>query len=322
MSAIGKAPVIKPGSTTGQSEHPYPAHIENRRARRATTPFRVVAFNALGGISFPGIVKCLRSEPMASASLILLSETDFQVRRSNERRVAAELGELLGMSVAYVPEFGFVTGSGDIRAYIGNAILSAYPLEEVTIIPLPAPIKRHFRHIDPLKAVGGPAALTAVIQVGHERLRVCVAHLDSRSSPAGRALQIESLMASLPATGRTILGGDFNTTTSALGAPGGMAKVPLQMLLRPRRFRWPQRYEPLFERLHAAGFETRDVNVAGRGTFTFSRIVPPVMRPRLDWIALREIEPVAGSPAVIPARTSILSPRVSDHDFIMVDVHV
>jgi hypothetical protein len=44
------------------------------------------------------------------------------------------------------------------------------------------------------------------------------------------------------------------------------------------------------------------------------------MRPRLDWIALRELQPIPGSAAVIPARPGFFSERVSDHDFIAVDV--
>jgi hypothetical protein len=48
-----------------------------------------------------------------------------------------------------------------------------------------------------------------------------------------------------------------------------------------------------------------------------SRLVPPLWRPKLDWIAARGIRPVKGSAAVVSARTSILGRRVSDHDFVM-----
>jgi len=66
-----------------------------------------------------------------------------------------------------------------------------------------------------------------------------------------------------------------------------------------------------------AGFDTAGANVAGTATFTPSRLVPPILRPKLDWLALRGLKPVTGSAAVVPARMSLFSPRFSDHDFIM-----
>ncbi len=296
--------------------------VENRQSERATRPFRVAAFNARGGINFSGILNCLRREPLASAALIFLCEVDFGGRRVRGRRVAAELASQLGLSVAYVPEHALVTSTGEVKAYLGNAILSAYPLEDVATIALPAPIKRKFRRARPLDVVGAPAALTATLKVGDERLRVCVAHLDSRCAPAGRALQMKVLTAHLPGEGRAIIGGDLNTTTTELCTVKGVLKLPVQMLLHPRRFRSPEPYEPLFERLREAGFQLRGANAPMRPTFTFSRLIPPMVRPRLDWIALRGIEPVLGSATVIPARPSILSARVSDHDFIAVDLHL
>lgn len=279
-----------------------------------------MAFNARGGVHFAGILECLKREPLASAALVLLCEVDFETRRSRGRRVAAELASHLGMSVGYVPEFGLVDATGRPRAYLGNAILSAYPLEDVAIIGLPAPIKRTFRGIRPLRAVGGPAALSATIEVGRERLRVCVAHLDSRCAPEGRAFQMEALIANLPRVGSALIGGDLNTTTTELHTSKAALRLPFRMLLHPGRFRAPKFYEPLFEKLREAGFEVDGSNEATRPTFTFSRFIPPLARPRLDWIALRGIEPVAGSARVIPARTSALSARVSDHDFIAVDL--
>ncbi len=303
-------------------EHPYPPQVENRRPRGSARPLRVVAFNARGGVHFAGILDCLRREPLASAAIVLLCEVDFETRRSRGRRVAAELANHLGMSVGYVPEFGLVAPTGEPRAYLGNAILSAYPIEDVATIGLPAPVKRTFARIKPLRAVGGPAALSATIEVGRERLQVCVAHLDSRCAPGGRAFQMEALTANLPGTGRAIIGGDLNTTTTELHTSKAALKFPFQMLLHPGRFRVAERYEPLFGRLREAGFEVGGANVPTDPTFTFSRFIPPIVRPRLDWIALRGIEPVAGSARVVPARTSVFAGRVSDHDFIAVDLNL
>ena len=64
------------------------------------------------------------------------------------------------------------------------------------------------------------------------------------------------------------------------------------MLFNSKRFRHPHAHEPLLARLGEAGFEMRGANVEGRPTFTFARTVPPWMRPKLDWIALRGLKPV------------------------------
>jgi hypothetical protein len=125
-----------------------------------------------------------------------------------------------------------------------------------------------------------------------------------------------------PAGVAAILGGDFNTTTIDLSSRASFIKAIVLSLLHPRRFQNPQRWEPLFERLREASFDITGANVSGAPTFTPSRLIPPTIRPKLDWLALRRLKPVAGSAAVVPARTSLFSPRFSDHDFIMCIVEV
>jgi hypothetical protein len=99
-----------------------------------------------------------------------------------------------------------------------------------------------------------------------------------------------------------------------------MAHLVRHLVLNPLRFRRPELHEPLFERLRESGLVIDGANEAGRSTFTFARAIPPFMRPKLDWIAVRDLKPVAGSARVIPARRSFFSPRISDHDFIAVDL--
>jgi len=120
-----------------------------------------------------------------------------------------------------------------------------------------------------------------------------------------------------PAGAAAIIGGDFNTTTVNLGSRVSFIKVMALFLLQSYRFRNPQKWEPLFERLREAGFDTAGANVSGTATFTPSRLVPPIVRPKLDWLALRSLKPLAGSAMVVPPRISLFAPRFSDHDFIM-----
>jgi endonuclease/exonuclease/phosphatase family metal-dependent hydrolase len=305
--------------------HQFEPMVENRGSTTAPGPLRVVAFNAQGGAHLDGIVRCLASKPLRSAAVILMSEMDFGTRRAGRRKVASELASALGMSCAYVPEFGLVDPDGATISFLGNAILAREPIEDVIAIPLPrvsSRFPRMPRSLGRLRREGSQVAIVATIKVREKSVRVSMAHLDSRANPEARDFQIATMLEGFPSEGPAIFGGDLNTTTVELINPTSVRFVLREMIFNSRRFRHPQAYEPLFERLAEAHFEIRGANAEGRATFTFARIVPPWMRPKLDWIALRGLEPLCGSARVIPARPGFFARRVSDHDFIAVDVAI
>ncbi|MGH7780659.1 MAG: endonuclease/exonuclease/phosphatase family protein [Candidatus Binataceae bacterium] len=305
-------------------EPPYAAIVRNLPARDATGPFRVVEFNAAGGARVEEIARRLSRPPLNDASLILLCEADWRTARSGRLEVAGELASRLGMSMAYLPEFGRpISGTENDKnmAFRGNAILSTAPLKEVRAIALPDPHPESARSLR-LGYTGAFAGLAARASFGAESFWVGVAHLHSRCAPAGRALQAAAFFADFPKDGAAIFGGDLNSTTTDLMSAAGCARTIAMMLINPWRFKNPHRYEPMFERIAAAGFEIEAANAPGRPTFTFSRAIPPIFRPRLDWITLRGMRPVAGSAAVVAPRTSFASRRFSDHDFITVAVEI
>jgi endonuclease/exonuclease/phosphatase family metal-dependent hydrolase len=172
------------------------------------------------------------------------------------------------------------------------------------------------------RVLGQPRALVATTVFGNRPLAIVVAHLHSRWDPAGRARQMATVIEGIAADGPTIIGGDFNSTTIRLDRAPTFAMVPALMALQPRRFRYPERFEPLFEHLRRAGFAIEGANVAGKPTFTFHRAIPPLLRPKLDWIALRELQAEPRSARVVTARSSFFGPRVSDHDFVMCEVRL
>jgi Endonuclease/Exonuclease/phosphatase family len=275
---------------------------------------------------FNRILACLKRPPLSEASVILLSEVDTGLGRSQRRHVAFELAARLGMSCAQVPEYGVgEAGAAEFRGYFGNAILCAAPLTDVSAVAMPAahsgPRPLHGR-LRRFHRVGGPAGLVATAVFAGRAIPLCVAHLDSRCGPAKRAHQMEVLLGRLPSAGPMILGGDFNTTTTELSGPVAAVGVVAHMLFHARRFRSPESREQLFGHLAARGFSIDGANAHGRPTFTFTRLIPPFFRPKLDWFALRGLRPVAGSAAVIPARPSFFSRRASDHDFIAVDIEI
>jgi endonuclease/exonuclease/phosphatase family metal-dependent hydrolase len=300
------------------SAHPWGPVVVNRPARDERRLLKVVAFNARSGRSVERIAKLLRRPPLANPDVILLSEMDWRMRRSDRRESPAELAADLGMSFAYIGEFAMRPREGEPVSFVGNAILSNWPLADVRVIPL----AKTWTPRRKLLRLGAPAGLVAKVAVNRRPLALGIAHLNSRWNPPGRELQMKQYIGAFPPGVSAIIGGDLNTTTVELNSPAAFVKVMALSLLRPNRFRNPQRWEPLFERLLEAGFDTAGANVNGTPTFTPSRLVPTILRPKLDWLALRGVKPVPGSAAVVPARMSLFSPRFSDHDFITCMVEV
>ncbi|HEY6298559.1 MAG TPA: endonuclease/exonuclease/phosphatase family protein [Candidatus Binatus sp.] len=301
---------------------PFPQIVVNRDARRPESRLRVVLLNAAGGRRFREIVACLKRPPLRDADVILLCEVNAGTKPSAGRDVAAEMAAMLEMSCAYIPEFGVTNPSGEIVLYMGNAILSTAPFDDVVAVPMHNPrTPRIFSPERRQSRVGTPTGIVARINVGGGELTVGLAHLHSRCIPAERARQMATYVESFPAAGRAVFGGDLNTTTTELSSGSNMLATARQMITNPGRFRAPQAYEPLFEVLRDCGLEIDGVNVPNRPTFTFSGLIPRSMRPKLDWLAVRDLHPVAGTAAVVPPRTPLMR-RVSDHDFVTVDLEL
>jgi endonuclease/exonuclease/phosphatase (EEP) superfamily protein YafD len=168
--------------------------------------------------------------------------------------------------------------------------------------------------------IGGPSGLFASAIFGGRPLILGVAHLNSRATPAARDSQIAEFIRRLPGEGPAIIGGDFNTTTVGLHDRDAFRRALIQFVLKPKRLRQPERWEPLFDRLKAAGFSFEGANVPRAPTFAPGRFWPRSMRPKLDWITLRGVSAVPGSARVVAPRRSILEPRSSDHDFVMCQI--
>jgi len=305
----------------------YPPIVVNRAARRRPDArLRVVLLNAAGGRKVREILACLKRPPLHRADVILLCEVNTGMKRRPGHDLATELAEALEMSCAYAREFGLRPpgDESEIVSYMGNAILSAAPFEEVAAVamhkpPTPMAWPRDMRH---WSRVGAPTGLVTTVKFGGAELTVGIAHLHSRCTPAERARQMATYLESFPAAGRAIFGGDLNTTTTELSSRALILATARQMFANPDRFRVPQPYEPLFDHLRARGLAIEGANVANRATFTFSGLIPRSMRPKLDWLAVRELRPIAGTAAVVPPRSPIVLRRASDHDFVTVDLEL
>jgi len=284
---------------------------------------KVVAFNARGGKHLEAIVEHLSRPPLAKAGVILLCELDWRLRRSGMRKVADDLAERLSMSYAFAPEFGFPRRDG-ITSFLGNAILSAEPLIDVKAVPMTSLYdwtRRHPGNVRDVRAIGARNALIAAIDVGRTRVTLGVIHLERLASPSGRALQMGDMIAAMPKDGPAIIGGDFNTTSADLRRPQGIARLALAMLREPRRLRRPDVYEPLFDKLKGVGFSFDGANVPLAPTFKLATMMPRFIRPKLDWIAVRQLKPTPGSARVVGAIRR-WARSASDHDFITCDLEL
>ena len=302
----------------------FPPVVANRAAKPVRSRIRVVLLNIAGGHQLSVIVDCLKRPPLNAADVILLCEADSGTRRSRRTDISSELAAALDMSCAFVPEFGIRRGDGGIFAHLGNAILCTQPLDDVVAVAMPSPRTPPLFPRLPSRFVriGTPTGFYASARFGRETITLGVAHLNSRCAPAQREVQMAHYMAAFPSRGRAIFGGDLNTTTTELAGASSLVGVAAHMIASPRRFRAPELHEPLFERIKEGGLEIDGVNVKYRSTFTFSGAIPRLMRPKLDWLAVRGLRPVAGTAAVIAPKHSLFSRRASDHDFVTVDLEL
>ena len=171
------------------------------------------------------------------------------------------------MSFAFLPLFGRVGGGGEVRA-IGNAILCAQPLDGFRAVALSRP--PFWFHPNPLV---GAHQDSRDINVGGRRVTMGVAHLERRWDPEGRGRQMEDFLSAIGNETPVIIGGDLNTTTMDMDRRWSLLRAVAAIALRPRRFREPQPYEPLLERISAHRFSIEGANVPAVPTFTFSRLV-------------------------------------------------
>ena len=155
-----------------------------------------------------------------------------------------------------MPSFGRVGASGELRA-IGNAILCSQPLEDFRAVALARPPFLSYRH--PL--VGAHQGVLASIGADGRRVTIGVVHLERRWDPEGRGRQMEDFLRAIGDAAPVIIGGDLNTTTMDMDRPWSLLETLAEIVSHPKRFREPQPYEPLFERLREHGLSIEGANV-------------------------------------------------------------
>ena len=185
--------------------------------------FRVVTYNIHKGIG--GVDRRYRLERVIEtlnhleADIVCLQEVDEGVPRSNHDEQAQMLSEALAL-----PHIAFQRNVKLKQGSYGNAILSRFPLRDVTHVDLTVPLKKRRR------------ALLAHCRVqveGHRRtLLVASLHLGlagfERQMQLRRLLQ-HSLLAHAISRSSIVIGGDYNDVWGRLGkrvmSPAGYHSV-------------------------------------------------------------------------------------------------
>jgi endonuclease/exonuclease/phosphatase family metal-dependent hydrolase len=289
-------------------------------------PLRIVAFNAERGRHLDGCVDLLAG---VDPDVVLLSEVDRGMARSDQRDVAHELGSRLDMASAFAVEFvelgpggpeeaARVGGRANHAGLHGGAVLSRFPVVEVAVLrleldglwygPRPAGVP-----VEP--RIGGRMAVLAVLDTAGGEIVVAAPHLESHGDPAGRADQLAALLDAvdeLRPGAPAVIGGDLNTSTLGSGHFAAVDVLAGALDDGPDRFLHPRRWEPLFATAEARGYGW----AADRGVATarVARELPPTMT--LDWFLTRKVG--HGPARVIPAVTAD-GAVVSDHELIALD---
>jgi endonuclease/exonuclease/phosphatase family metal-dependent hydrolase len=318
------------------------ASAQGRRAVHGSLIARIPALNAIerrspdNPLPWPGSIRIAafnaqrlknrqaarRLMEQARAQVTLLSEVDLGMARSgnvhNIRSLIAGSGEGYVYGVEFVEldlggadEIERCAGRSNAQGLHGNAIVTDLALERPCLIPLEEN-GLWFPGIDGLqRRIGGRMALAARVAQAPRPLWIVSTHLESKTDPADRQAQIGALLRALDAIApgeACVIGGDFNTKALPRG------EDERHLLLDA-----PERYEPLFADLRAAGFAWRHANLAlpTQTPGPTDKHEPPF--GKLDWLVARGV--TASNPQVIRA-VDEQGRAVSDHEMIAVDVRI
>ena len=248
---------------------------------------RVLAWNIERGIRLDGVIGVLRDNPsLRSADILLLSELDWGMARTQNRFVAREIASELNMNYAFAPCYVALTKGAGLERHAGgenreslhgNALLSRFPMHRVHSLDLPNG-KDKMKGAE--KRIGSQRAVIADIEHPSGMFRAVSLHLDAHSSQRHRYLQmrrvldhLESLDLRLP----VIIGGDWNTTThNASRALFSILGYCRRVLMGVRHvvtnhYPYPDRWfeRRLFRELERRGYVYRDLNTAGECTLHY-----------------------------------------------------
>ncbi len=261
----------------------------------------VAAWNIERGNRFAGIVDTLKNHnELKDKDLLLLTELDYGMARSENRFVAQELARELKMNYAFAPVYiALQKGSGveefaageNMKSIHGLGTLSKYPLKNVHAVALPNGKDKMWGKE---KRIGYLRALIADVKHPAETFRAVTVHLDAHSSRKHRHRQMKIILDHLETLPKlpTIIGGDWNTTTfNAQTGNRAIAGYFRRVLMGVKNvtknhYPHPDRYfeKGLFREIERRGFNYKNLNESGAGTLHYDMTNAAYNTNLGDWV--------------------------------------
>jgi endonuclease/exonuclease/phosphatase family metal-dependent hydrolase len=295
----------------------------SERSQPAASPARVVAWNIERGRNTLALASLLR---VAEPQLVLLSEVDVGMARSQNRHTALDLAAALGFGCTFGVEFVELglggpeeriahAGQTNTHGLHGGAILSGSPLEKPAVVRLEHGGAWLAKEREEPR-IGGRIAVVGTWRLDGEAVTVAAVHLESHSDPGDRASQLAALLDALEsyAPGApALIGGDLNTFSVGYDDLVDRASLKRALQADPRRLRDPVPYEPLFEVAAARGYEWEHSNRMSEPTHRVPN-PPPSARGglKLDWFLVRGLR--AAKPEVLEGVHPEDGRALSDHE--------
>ena len=250
--------------------------------------FRATAWNIERGLRLEGIIRVLQEHPRLSQSdLLLVTELDYGMTRTQNRFVARDLAVALGMNYAFAPSYlNLNKGAGlesnspgeNTHALHGNALFSRFPIREAHSVALPNG-KDKMKGGE--KRLGCQRAVLSLVDHPLGTIRAVSVHLDAHCTQRHRQYQMKLILDHLDGWHPTLpalVGGDWNTSTynskNATYSILGYARrilMGVQNVLEnhyPYPDRWFERH--LFRELDRQGYRYRDLNELGVCTLHYN----------------------------------------------------
>lgn len=305
---------------------------DGNRPRGAFDAGRVLGWNVERGRNVDALARLIAR---TRAELVLLSELDVGMARSQNLHTARELASRLGFGFAYGVEFvelglgseserAALAGQGNANGLHGGAILAATALERPALVRLETQ-GRWFDGARGERRIGGRIAVLATWRCSGVPITVAAVHLESHSDPADRYAQIEALVAGIEAYqpgAPALIAGDLNTFSMGLADMGDRAELSRALEIDANRLRHPVPHEPLFALAHErGGFAWESCNVRNEPTHRVSSSSRESSRGglKLDWFLSRGLS-CTGAQVIDAAAPG--GAALSDHEAIVVDVGI
>jgi endonuclease/exonuclease/phosphatase family metal-dependent hydrolase len=257
------------------------------------------------------------------------------MERTGNLHITRCLAQSLGMNYAYGVEFLSLKAAeqGEGLGLHGNAILSKFPLERVTIVRLPVEYEWfHYKGND--RRLGLRMAVLAEADLGGGfKAGLVSVHLENRAGPEGRKRQMEALLAAIeahfPGDMPVLMGGDMNTNTVDGNSESQMQELSLNPGEQWRRIGQIPSWEPLMDYAASRGFSYADCNSMEKPTRRKPMDDGRTVLLNLDWFFQRgfscsapvRVESIFHCNGFGETPEEILSYQgreLSDHDIVMI----